>query len=368
MWDSKFDRWADVLVHHSLRIKKGDVVKIHAGVQAEPLVLAFYEKALDVGAHPYVHLDPFESIRDVFYEKASDSQLTYIFPHEKFELDHIQAFLNIWTPGNLRGETRRDPVRVQKVAQARRTLTEEWMQKIDSGEIRACITLFPTQTQAQEARMSFRDFTRFVFQALHLDDPDPVAYWNSKREENERYISRLSSVKTLRLEAEGTDLTFRVESRRWLNDDGRLNLPGGEIFTSPVEDATQGVITFNMPSMFGGREVRGVRLVFKEGRVVEATAQENEAYLKSMLGADEGASRLGEVAIGTNENIQEYIGNTLFDEKIGGTVHLALGHAFPQAGGQNRSALHWDMVLDLRQGGRLYADGSLIMENGQWLI
>ncbi len=367
MWDPRFMRWADVLVHHSLMLRPGDVVKIQAGVAAEPLVVAFYEKALEAGAHPYVRLSPFESLRDIFYEKASEEQLTFVFPHEEQELEHLHAFLNIWTPGNLRGDSRRDPSRVQKAQQARRRLTERWMEKVNSGAIRACITLFPTATQAQEARMSLRDFTEFVFQALHLNDPDPVAYWKRKREENAERIQRLSRARTLRLEGEGTDLTVVVEGRRWINDDGRLNFPGGEVFTSPVEHATEGVITFNMPSVFGGREVRGVRLEFHNGRVVAASAQENEAFLRAMLQLDEGASYLGEFAIGTNENIQEYTGNTLFDEKIGGTVHLALGHAFPQAGGTNRSGLHWDMVFDLRQGGRLYADGTLIMEDGRWL-
>lgn len=367
MWDPRYSRWAEVLVHHSLRLEKGDLLKIAAGVAAEPLVVAVFEKALEVGAHPYVRIGGFETLMDVFYEKASEEQLRFVSPLERAELDHVRAVLNIWTPGNLRGETRRDPRKMQLVYGARRELQEAWMRKIDSGEVKACITLFPTVTQAQEARMSLRDFTEFVFHALHLNDPDPLAYWKNKREANEELIRRLEGVRELRLEGDGTDLRIRVEGRTWINDDGRLNFPGGEIFTSPVETETEGVITFNMPSMFGGREVRGVRLVFREGKVVEAHAQENEAFLRAMLEMDEGASYLGEFAIGTNENIQEYTGNTLFDEKIGGTVHLALGHAFPQAGGTNTSALHWDMVFDLRQGGRLYADGTLVMENGTLL-
>ena len=365
MWDPRFSRWAEVLVHHSLQLEKGDIVKVAAGIPAEPLVVAFFEKALEAGAHPYLRLSGFESLLDVFYEKASPEQLRFVSPMERAELDHVHAVLNIWTPGNLRGESRRDPEKVRMVQEARRPLTEKWIQKIDSGAVKACITLFPTTTQAQEARMSLRDFTEFVFHALHLNDPDPLAYWRRKREENEALIQRLQGAKVLRLEGPETDLTVRVEGRSWINDDGRLNFPGGEVFTSPVETATEGVITFNMPSMFSGREVRGVRLVFREGRVVEAYAAENEAFLKAMLQLDEGASRLGEFAIGTNENIQEYTGNTLFDEKIGGTVHLALGHAFPQAGGTNVSALHWDMVFDLRQGGRLYADGELLLEDGK---
>ncbi len=365
MWDPRFSRWAEVLVHHSLRLEKGDLVKIAAGIAAEPLVVAFFEKALEVGAHPYVRLTGFEALRDLFYEKASPEQLRFVSPLEMAELDHVRAVMNIWTPGNLQGESRKDPEKVRIAQQARRELTEKWIRKIDSGEVKACITLFPTTTQAQEAGMSLKDFTEFVFHALHLNDPDPLAYWRAKREENEALIQRLQRVKVLRLEGPETDLVLNVEGRRWINDDGRLNFPGGEVFTSPVETATEGVITFNMPSMFSGREVRGVRLVFREGRVVEAHATENEAFLKTMLQMDEGAPYLGEFAIGTNENIQEYTGNTLFDEKIGGTVHLALGHAFPQAGGTNTSALHWDMVFDLRQGGRLYADGDLLMEDGK---
>lgn len=364
MWDPRFSRWAEVLVHHSLQLEKGDLVKIAAGFAAEPLVAAVFEKVLEVGAHPYVRIGGFESLSDIFFEKASEEQLRYVSPLEYAELEHVRAYLNIWTPGNLRGESRRDPEKMRIAQQARRKLMETWMQKVDAGEIKACITLFPTVTQAQEARMSLRAFTEFVFDALHLNDPDPLAYWRDKARENQELIARLEKVKELRLEGDGTDLRVRVEGRRWINDDGRVNFPGGEVFTSPVETETEGEITFNMPSMFAGREVRGVRLVFREGRVVEAHAQENEAFLQAMLQMDDGASRLGEFAIGTNENIQEYTGNTLFDEKIGGTVHIALGHAFPQAGGTNASGLHWDMVFDLRQGGRLYADGTVIMEDG----
>jgi aminopeptidase len=364
MWDPRFERWADVLVRYCLSLNEGDIFKIDVGgVEAQPLVEAVYRRALEVGAHPYVRVSPFD-LGEIFYETASEAQLTFVFPHEEFEVDHVHALLTIWTPGNLRAGTAIDPARQAKAARAREALSRKWMEKMDRGEIRWTGTLFPTVTQAQESGMSLRRFREFVFHALHLNDPDPLAYWKEKGKAHAHMVERLSTVRELHLIGEDTDLHVRVEGRKWISDDGRLNFPGGEVFTSPLEHATEGVVTFNLPSMYSGREVEGVRLVFEEGRVVKAEARKGEAFLREMLALDEGASRLGEFAIGTNENIQSYVGHTLFDEKIGGTVHMALGHAFPQAGGKNTSALHWDLVFDLRQGGELRADGEPILVDG----
>jgi len=227
--------------------------------------------------------------------------------------------------------------------------------------------LWPTDASAQQAGTSLRAFAAFVQRALFLDQPDAVVSWGELRAFQARLIDRLERADEIRIEAEGTDLRLRVKGRTWVNSDGRRNMPSGEVFTGPLERSAEGTILFDIPSSPAGVEVAGVTMRFSEGAVVEARAQRGDAYLQRALATDDGARRLGELGIGTNFGIDRPVGAILFDEKIGGTVHLALGRSYPETGGRNESALHWDLICDLRRGGRITADGELIQENGRFV-
>jgi aminopeptidase len=220
---------------------------------------------------------------------------------------------------------------------------------------------YPVHATAQDAGMTLAELEDFIYEAVLLD-------WDAEAERMRRIAQLFDGVEEVRIEGEGTDLTLSLAGRRGAIEDGHINLPGGEVFYSPVEDAVEGEVTFSeFPAVYGGHEIEGVRLVFERGCVVDASATSGEAFLLQTLDTDEGARRLGELGIGCNRGIQRYTKNTGFDEKIDGTVHLAIGNSYTSTGGSNLSAIHWDMVKDLRGGGRLYADGELVQEGGRWL-
>ena len=245
---------------------------------------------------------------------------------------------------------------------------ETQMRRTASGELRWTAAQYLTQAAAQDAGMSLRDYEDFVYGAALLNEPDPVAAWKSLGERQQRIADWLADKDEVHISGDGTDLKLSIKGRTWINDDGHLNFPGGEVFTGPVEESVEGVIRFNYPAFLRGREVTGVRLVFKRGVVTEATASGDAAFLQEMLGLDEGARRLGEFAFGTNRGIQTFSKNTLFDEKIGGTLHMALGRSIPESGGKNLSALHWDMVYNLREGSEVTVDGQIFARNGEiWI-
>ena len=216
-------------------------------------------------------------------------------------------------------------------------------------------------------RKTLAEFSEFVFAAGHVGDPDPVAFWKRQSARQVQVIDRLSAVSQLRIVADDTDLRVDVSGRSWINADGRENFPDGEVFTSPVHERTSGHISFSFDATHQGRDFAGVRLWFEDGRVIRHEARRGAEFLGEMLGMDDGAPYLGEVAFGMNDEIQTSTRNVAFDEKIGGTAHIALGAAFPEAGGTNRSSLHWDLVCDLRQGGEVYGDGELIARDGAFL-
>jgi aminopeptidase len=268
--------------------------------------------------------------------------------------------VGIQAPEDTRALAGVDPARIARMARGRREVREQMLKK------RWCSTLWPTDALAQQAGMSLDDFSAFVERALFLDRPDPVGGWRELGAFQDRLIGKLKPAGELRIEAEGTDLTLSVKGRTWINSDGRRNMPSGEVFTGPLETSANGRIRFAVPSSPAGVEVAGVELTFREGEVVDARAERGEDYLRHALATDEGAKRLGEIGIGTNYGIDRPIGAILFDEKIGGTVHLALGRSYPESGGKNVSAVHWDLICDLRAGGRLTADGQVVQEDGRY--
>lgn len=351
------DRFAALLAGYCLDAQPGQQVVVRSTPLAAPLLLALQRELLEREAWPLLRVE-LPGAGAGFYTHARDAQLDGVAPAELAEALGTDCSLAIQAPENTRALAGVDPGTIARAARARGELREAALRR------RWCGTLWPTQALAQQAGMALPEYTAFVRGALFLDQDDPIAAWTALRERQDALIARLARASTIRIEAEGTDLTLSVAGRTWANSDGRRNMPSGEVFTSPVEDSASGVIGFGVPSAPGGVAVDGVRLRFEDGRVVEASARTGEGYLRSTLATDDGASRLGELGIGTNFGIDRPTGMILLDEKIGGTVHLALGRSYPETGGLNESAVHWDLICDLRPGGRLSADGEVVLSDG----
>ena len=355
------EAFAALLCDWSLEPTEGQQVMVSTSTLAVPLLAALYRAVLERGAWPLLRLSPPGLERD-FYERAGDAQLDAVAPLELTESQTVDASLHIAAPANLRQLTGVDPARIARAMRARRAVREA------RDAHRWSVTLWPTSALAQQAGMSDPEYQAFVSRALFLDRPDPTAAWRELSAEQARLVERLSVAREIRIEAEGTDLRLRVEGRTWINSDGRRNMPSGEVFTGPHEDSAEGTIRFTIPSNRGGSEVAGVELTFHAGGVVAARADRGEENLLGALATDPGARFLGELGIGTNRGIDRATGSTLLDEKIAGTVHLALGDSYPETGATNTSALHWDLVCDLRPGGRLSADGEMIASDGNFTV
>ena len=367
MTDPPVARLADLLVNYSLELKPGQIVRLDGGTVAAPFVRELYRAALRAGAYPRTRVEV-EGIDVIAVGEASEEQLTFISEIDRYEIDHVDAIVTIWADRNTRALSQADPQRVSKKIAARRQLTNRLWERIDKGNAKWVGTRFPTDAHAQDAEMSLEEYEDFVYGACHVRvDQDPVAHWRKVSLELNRRARELDTFNELRVVGPDTDLTFNVEGRNWLAADGRLNMPDGEIFTSPVETATEGEIRFSFPAIFQGRGVEDVRLRFADGRVVKAEARTGNDYLQSLLDMDEGSRILGEVAFGLNFEIDRFTRDILFDEKIGGTMHFALGSSFKKLGGRNESGLHWDMICDLRADGEVYADGELVWKAGQFL-
>jgi aminopeptidase len=365
--DPRLARLAGLIVDYSLGLEAGKVVRIDAPPVAAPLATELYRAALAAGAKPYVNVE-LERLAGVMLAEGSDEQLDFVSPIGAFEVDTVDAIVTIWAESNTRALTHADPGRHRRLIASMQELSKIRWRRMAAGELAWCGLAFPTEAYAQDAQMSLDEYERFVFRACHVEgDDDPAAHWQGVRDELRSRAEALGRANELRIVGPGTDLRVGVEGRRWSAADGRLNMPDGEVYTSPVETLTEGEITFDFPALFQGREVTGIRLRFEGGVVVAAGASSGHEYLDSLLEMDDGARRLGEVAFGLNYEIDRFTNNTLFDEKIGGTMHFALGAAFPELGGRNESSLHWDLVCDLREKGEVYADGELVWRAGRFV-
>jgi aminopeptidase len=376
MHDPRLDRLADVLVRYCAEVKRGDLVTILGEPECMPAVEAIFTAVLKAGGHPSFHTRG-ERLQELLLTNGSDEQLTHVCPFERHRLAHCDVLMVLRHPINTRALTRVDPARSAMAQAARRGLMADSIRRGSAGSLRYVLTEIPGNAAAQDAEMSLSDYADWVYRAGFLDRPDPVAAWRSLHARQEVLRTYLEGKRVLRFVAppgdcgpgrrqEGTDLLVDVSGRTWVNCAGRENFPDGEVFSGPRD--VEGVVHFPFPAVYRGVEVEGVRLAFKGGRVVEASAAKNEAYLHRMIEQDEGARIVGEIAIGTNYEIRDFSCNTFFDEKIGGTFHLALGAGFPETGNTNESGLHWDMVCDLRAGGEIYADGELFHANGEFLL
>jgi aminopeptidase len=350
-------RFAALLCGYCLEVQPGQQVLVRSTTLAAPLLLALQREILEREAWPALRTS-LPGQTEGYWASARDVHLDSLSPGERAETEAADCLLTIQAPENTSELAAVDPARLARAARSRAPVRELAMQR------RWCGTLWPTPAGAQQAGMSTAEFAELVERALFLDRDDPVAAWGALRAQQARLIDRLAGASELRIEAEGTDLRLGVAGRTWVNSDGRRNMPSGEVFTGPIEDSAEGRIRFTIPSSPRGVAVEGIELEFREGQVVSARADRGEAYLRETLATDPGASRLGEIGIGTNGGIDRPVGAILFDEKIGGTVHLAVGRSYPETGGTNESAVHWDMICDLRDGGRLSADGHPVVEYG----
>ena len=367
MRDPRIEAVAKVLVEYSVDVRPGQLVRLRGNPEGSPLLLAVYRQTLERGGHPWLTLD-LEETQELFLRHAAAAQLDYVAPFLHRAMEEIDASISVWAESNTKALSQADPGKQSRRAVALKPLFDRFLSRAASGDLRWVETIYPTQAFAQDAEMSLAEFEDFVYRACRADEADPIAAWREVSARQQGLVDFLQRRSAIRVVAEGTDLTLSVAGRRWENCDGRMNFPDGEVFTGPVESSANGEIRFSYPACLYGREVEDVRLSFRDGSVVKATAAKNEAFLHEMLALDEGAKRLGEFALGTNPGITRFTKNVLFDEKIGGTIHLALGKGYPETGSENQSAIHWDMVCDLRRGGRLYSDGELLLEDGRLLV
>ena len=367
MVDPRVETVAKILVDYSVEVQRNQLVRITGGPEGGPLILAVYQRVLEGGAHPFLHIEP-EEAEEILYTYASDAQLDYIPPFMKDVVEQVDANIGIWTDVNTKQLTNADPAKQSRRSVAMRPLSDRFLERAAKKELRWTGTIHPTQAFAQDAEMSLREFEDFVYNGCLVHEADPIRAWKSVSEKQQRLVDWLNKARQIHVIAPDTDLKLEVAGRKWENCDGHENFPDGEIFTGPIEESVSGHIRYTYPACHFGREVEDVRLHFENGKVVKAAAGKNEEFLLQMLESDKGARYVGEFAFGTNSGIQRFTKNTLFDEKIGGTIHLALGKGFPETGSKNKSAIHWDMVCDLRDGGEVLVDGTLFLKDGKILI
>jgi aminopeptidase len=365
--DPRVDALAKILVGYSTGVKEGDVCAVEGEATAEPLLLAIYEEVLKAGGHPILNMGAHGQAA-AYFKHASDAQLDWVSPVAEWMVDKADIRIAVMASANTRELSQVPPERQTRRQAATKDLMRRAMERSAKGQFRWALTLFPTHAYASEAEMSLADYEDFYYEACLANDPDPLTAWKRASDDVERLRDWIQGRQEVRISGPGTDLRLGIAGRTFIAADGKHNMPDGEFFTGPVEDSAQGEISFHLPATYAGREVSGVRFKFESGRVVDASAERGEEFLIQMLDTDEGARRLGEMGIGTNFGITRGTREILLDEKIGGTVHLAVGRSYPETGGKNESAIHWDMICDLRKGGRIEVDGDLLQEDGHFAV
>jgi len=367
MRDPRTDKLADLLVNYSVEIQPKEKVLIHGELGAEPLLAAVYGKCLEKGAYPFVFPYTADWVENIL-RHAKPNQFEGVYAQIRQFYETYDKRIRILGELNTKELSQFDP---QLVASLYKVFGEALKIVLDreaKGEMKWVAGLFPTPAYAQDANMSLTEYEDFVYNACMPDPDDPVGYWKNIHTRQEKAIAWLKGKKAVHVTAPGTDLTLSIAGRPFINCDCKVNVPDGEIYTSPVENSANGYVHFTYPTLYEGFEVTNVRLEFKDGKAVKASADKNEDYLISKLDTDPGARFLGEFAIGTNEKIYRFTGQILFDEKIGGSFHIAMGHGYPEALTENESAIHWDMICDLRKGGTITVDGELFYKDGKFVV
>jgi aminopeptidase len=365
--DSRVDKLAQVLVRYSTAVQPGNVVSLTGPPPAEPLMVALYREVLRAGGYPVVFMVP-ETCTEILYRHGNAGQLAFIDRLQTWEVRRADVCIHLVTGDQRGGQAAMAVGKRALHQQARRPLLDRFLRRAGEKSLRWLAVQVPSGAAARGAGLALADFEDLVYRAGRLDREDPVAAWHAVSQKQARLMACLQQGKDLRLMTpSGTDLRLGITGRAWINGDGRQNFPDGEVFTAPLEHATEGLIFFDFPALHGGQVAERIRLMFRAGRVVNASAAHGEEFLRAMLRQDAGASILGEVGLGCNYTLTRPTGQTLLDEKIGGTCHVALGRADPATGGQNQSALHWDLICDLRQGGQVELDGRVIASEGRFV-
>lgn len=366
MPDPRIAKLANLMAEYSLALKPGQQVWLRTNPLAQELNLAFYEAAVKAGA--YVQVDQaVTGAEEAFYKYASDRLLDFVAPVRKLIVESFDASLRIMADDNTRSLAGIDPKRLARSRKAGADLFTTQMKRTADGTFRWCITVYPTPAMAQDANMSLADYSEFVYGAGMLNDSDPVAFWRAEGKRQEKLTRWLKGRNRVSIKGANVDASMSIKDRIFETSDGQYNFPDGEIFTSPVENSAEGWIRFKYPAVYGGQEVEDIELGFEAGRVVKEKAAKNQALLTSLLNTDPGARVLGEWGIGTNYGIKRFSRNMLFDEKIGGTIHFAVGQGFPECGGKNESGLHWDMLCDMSDS-EIKIDGDLFYKNGKFVV
>jgi len=375
MKDPRIEKMARSLIDYSADIQPGDRVLLEAEPVAEPLLRALFSRILERGGHPHLMINMAGQVSgsgfdDLFLEKANPEQLDYVCPFYKLAYEEFESRIRIHSMSNTKTLTNIDPAKMSRRAKAAQSILEAQFRRGDMGEFKWVTTQFPTFAYAQDAEMSFEEYETFLYKACHVEDldSDPVKYWLGVKEEQQRLVDIFAGHDEVRVRSPHCDFSLSIKGRVFINACGQNNMPDGEIFTGPVEQSANGWIHFTFPAVSRGTEVDGVKLRFEEGKVVEALANKNQDFLQKMLNVDDNAGYLGEFAFGTNYGIQQHTKNILFDEKIGGTFHIAFGAGYPETGSKNKSAIHWDMICDLRGESEVLLDGELIYKDGHFQI
>lgn len=363
---SVYEKYAELLVRYSLYLRKGERLLISSTYLAEPLVREVYRHALRVGAHPETWIS-LKGMGRLLYDEGSVEQLQHVSSLYRYAVENFDAFLTIRAPFNLKELQEVDGEKKKIAAMAEAPLRKIHRDRAASGSLKWTLCEFPTDAQAQECGLSGADYERFIFSACFLDDDDPEKRWREVHDRQQHVVDVLNGRETVKFKGKDIDISFSTKGRRWMNSDGRHNMPSGEVFTSPVEDSVNGHVRFSYPGIYMAQEIEDIRLEVVRGEVVRWEAAKGKELLDKILEVP-GANRFGEAAIGTNKGINRFTRNMLFDEKIGGTVHMALGASFGEAGGENESAIHWDLLADMRDGGEIYADGEIIYRSGEFLV
>jgi aminopeptidase len=375
MNDPRIDRLAEVYVGYSTDIKPGDRVLIEAEPAAEPIVRAIFKSILEAGGHPHLLISlagqtTQTGLDDVFMAYANEDQIAFAPTFYNLVYEQFEGRIRIHSGSNTRILSGADRTRMSKRREAIQSVLEAQFRRGKTREFKWLTTLFPTQAYAQDSDMSLEDFENFCFRACHVDDPDadPIAYWKNVAKEQQGWVDALKGHDQVHVRGPGIDLELSIKGRIFLNADGLNNMPDGEIYTGPVEDSVNGSVRFSYPCVASGVEIEGAELVFENGRVISAKAQKNQDFLERLVDTDAGSRYLGEFAIGLNYGVDRATKNILFDEKIGGSIHMALGAGYPETGSKNESAIHWDFITDMRDGGEIIVDEDVVYKDGYFKI
>jgi aminopeptidase len=368
MADTRLENLATILVDYSTSVRSGDKVAIEANLVAEPLVRVLYERVLQRGGHPHLLLQ-LPDQDELFFHWAQEAQLDFTPTFQKMIVGEFDVYIRARAETNTRALSRADPAKQTRYQKAFAPVRNMMMKRGGEKTLRWVLTQIPTPAYAMEAEMGFHEYAGFLFAACHADEhtPDPVAYWQGFQNEQQRFVDRVEGHDRVEIHGPNVDLRLSILGRKFRNASGQHNLPDGEIYTGPVEESVNGWVRYTYPAITQGRAVSGIELHFESGRVVQAAAEQNEDFLLRMIDLDAGARYVGEFAIGNNFEIDRFTRNILFDEKMGGTFHMALGAGYPETGSRNTSAIHWDMICDLRKDAEIRVDGEVVYQDGKFV-